>query len=125
MAKTARIPLAGLMGMIAIMALVLAIPTQSQWNATQAPPLDRIRLRSHAVERHGAQARTARERVFDCKEQNLRAKICPPGRRYGMRVHFWCESEASGLCPGIVTTIGGVEKTSLIKPCTYWARCHP
>lgn len=94
------------------------------WKATQAPPLEQVRLRPHAVERHGEQALTARERVFNCPVEDLRAKICPAGEKYGMRVHFWCES-GSQLCAGMITTIGGVEKTSFIKPCSYWARCHP
>jgi hypothetical protein len=92
--------------------------------ATQAPPLTQVRLRSHAVERHGDEAVIARQRVFNCSMEDLRAKICPAGEKYGMRVHFWCEDDASRLCPGMITTIGGVEKTSFVKPCSYWERCQ-
>lgn len=92
--------------------------------ATQAPPLEQVRLREHAVERHGEQALEARRRVFNCAVENFRAKICPPTERYGMRVHFWCVAPGSGLCPGMVCTIGGTEKTSFIKPCSYWENCQ-
>ena len=118
MVKTARMP-AGWFLFVMLMAAIWVV------GATQTPPLVQIRLRDHAVQRHGEQALKARKKVFNCGAENLRAKIFPPGERYGMRIHFWCESETSSLCPGMITTIGGVEKTSFVKPCDYWERCHP
>ena len=104
--------------------LVLVWWLASQVPPRELPPLDNVRLRSHAVEKHGEQALEARRRVFDCKPEDFRARLCMPTEKYGMRVHFWCDDSPSSLCPGMVLTIGGVEKTSFIKPCTYWEVCQ-
>lgn len=92
--------------------------------ATQFPAIEDVRWREYAVEKHGAQALMARRQVLGCGPEDLRVRLCLPNGKYGMRVHFWCRVDGSGLCPGVVTTIGGIEKTSFIKPCDYWARCQ-
>lgn len=85
------------------------------------PSLDKVTTGTHAVERHGQDAINARTALTACKAP--RSKLCP-GKKgtYGLTVVFWCET-GSSLCPGMYTTIGGVEKTSFIRPCSQWRLC--
>lgn len=88
----------------------------------QLPALQRIQPRSHAEERHGADAVTARESLLSCGD-GLRVRLCPPSSRNGLSVVFWCENSGS-LCPGMYATIGGAEKTCFVRPCADWSECR-
>uniref|UniRef100_A0A6M3M6E8 Uncharacterized protein n=1 Tax=viral metagenome TaxID=1070528 RepID=A0A6M3M6E8_9ZZZZ len=102
------------LGALLLLAL-LAMPLE-------LPPLGQVKPRAHAVERHGEDAVAARAALANCKN-GLKIKVCPPATRYGLSVYMWCESGAY-LCPGCVTTIGGLEKTAFIRPCEDWATCR-
>jgi len=96
-------------------ALLLILPRQ-------LPALDQVRPGSHAVQRHGTDAIAARTALSECGE-GLRVKLCPPGSQYGLSVVFWCET-GGPLCAGCITTFGGVEKTSFMRPCAQWRECR-
>ena len=113
-----RMPAVGLMVLMFVGALWLALPMPQEF-----PALDQVILCEHAVERHGDDALEARRRLFDCKPENFRARICPPSSKYGTSVVFWCES-GSGICAGMYVTIGGVEKTAFLRPCDQWRNCQ-
>jgi len=85
------------------------------------PTLEQIKLRPHAVEKHGMDAVTARESLWNCGS-GLRTKLCPRNEKHGRTICIWCETGAS-LCPGMYTTVGGAEKTSFIRPCWQWREC--
>jgi len=87
-----------------------------------APTLDQIKLRSHAVERHGADAISAREGLWNCGE-GLRVRFCPKSDRHSAGFVFWCET-GNAKCPGMYATLGKVEKTSFMRPCWEWRRCR-
>lgn len=123
---------AGLLEVLIVMFVVVAVAavaisalaeSSTQSHAVSEPldlpSLDNIRLGDHAVDRHGDQAREARRQVFGCNPEHLR--VCA-GVHDGTRlsVYFWCEEPGQSLCPAIVTTIGGKERTSFVKPCSYW-----
>ena len=88
----------------------------------ELPTLERVRQRSHAVERHGEDALEARAALKGCGDR-LRVRLCPPSERHGVTVCFWCESEGR-LCPGMYVTVAGVEKTTFIRPCADWRECR-
>lgn len=88
----------------------------------ELPNLEKIRIRPHAIEKHGEDALVARNSLLNCGD-SLRARLCPPSSRYGLSVCFWCETGES-LCPGMYTTIGGMEKTTFIRPCEEWRECR-
>lgn len=90
--------------------------------ATQLPPFENIQYRNHAVQSHGQDAVRARRELEGCKPENWRARLCPSGK-YGLSVVFWCEPVGASLCPGMYTTLGGIEKTSFIRPCDQWKEC--
>lgn len=101
--------------LLAFMFLIFAL-------AMALPSLGSIKTGTHAVERHGQDAINARVGVHNCKAP--RTKLCP-GKKggYGLTVVFWCET-GKHLCPGFYTTIGGVEKTAFMRPCSQWASCR-
>lgn len=109
-------PLAALLAMLALASATLL-------TLQQLPNIDDIQLRPHAVERHGEDAIRARQGVFDCDADDLRARLCPETEKYGLSVAFWCEPPGSQLCPGMYTTIAGIEKTAFIRPCVDWREC--
>jgi len=86
------------------------------------PNLKQVRYGTHAVQKHGQDALTARASLKNCK--NLKTKLCP-GKQggYGLTVVIWCETGLS-TCPGMYTTIGGIEKTCFIRPCSQWSNCQ-
>ncbi len=90
----------------------------------QLPRLGDVRVRNHAVQRHGTDAITARRRVFNCRPEHLRSRYCPRSERYGPSTVFWCEEPDSSLCPGLYVTMGGIEKTAFIRPCYQWEECR-
>jgi hypothetical protein len=89
---------------------------------TQLPSLRDVVHRPHAVTKHGDDAIKARKELVGCGADDLRAKLCLAGK-YGMSVVFWCNPDGVTLCPGMYTTIGGVEKTAFIRPCQQWREC--
>lgn len=97
------------------LAILLAMPTQ-------LPTIEQVLPRSHAVERHGADAIVARESLLNCGS-GLRVRLCPPSSIHGMSICFWCET-GSGICPGTYSTIGGKEKTTFLRPCSDWRECR-
>jgi len=97
-----------LLGLIALFAL--------------APSLDQIKLRSHAVERHGTDAIAAREGLWNCGE-GLHVQLCPKSSLHSAGFSFWCET-GNYLCPGMYVTLGGMEKTSFRRPCNEWRECR-
>ena len=104
------------LGALVLVALVLlAMPLE-------LPPLEQVRPMPHAVEKHGEDAVAARKAVLGCGD-GLRARLCPANGKRGLTVAFWCET-GTGLCPGMYTTIGGVEKTTFVRPCEQWERCQ-
>jgi len=86
------------------------------------PTLGQIKLRPHAVEKHGMDAVTARESLWNCGS-GLRTKICPKSKLHSTSICFWCET-GSYLCPGMYTTRGGMEKTTFMRPCQEWRECR-
>jgi len=103
-----------ILGLLLLALIALAMPQQ-------APSIDKIKYRPHAVERHGADAISARERIEKCGPTNLRVKFCPTAN--GVTVVYWCET-GGDLCPGMYVTVGGVEKTAFIRPCEQWRNCR-
>jgi len=109
-------------GLWLLVALLLVLLLWWAAMPRELPALQRIQPRSHAEERHGADALTARESLLSCGD-GLRARLCPPSSQHGLSVVFWCESSGS-LCPGMYATIGGAEKTCFIRPCADWRECR-
>lgn len=88
----------------------------------ELPSLDQVIPQTHAVERHGQDAIMSRSALAGCKVPM--SKLCPgKAGSYGLTVVFWCET-GKELCPGMYTTIGGVEKTTFIRPCSQWRNCQ-
>ena len=111
----------GLLWLLAIAALLallvlFALPAQ-------LPTLQDVRPRQHAVQRHGEDAIAAREALANCGS-GLKIRVCPPSSVYGLSVVFWCREPGASLCPGCIATIGGLEKTTFIRPCAEWERCQ-
>lgn len=106
---------------LALVVLLLALIAVFMLPAN-VPALDKVRPSAHAVERHGQDAIAAREALANCGE-GLRVKMCPPSERHGLSIVFWCES-GGHLCPGCITTIGGIERTAFIRPCEQWRECR-
>jgi len=102
-----------IIGLVLLALVALAMPTQ-------APDVRKIKYRPHAVERHGADAITARQQVEDCGFTRLRSKFCLKGDK--ITVVYWCETGKT-LCPGMYVTIGGIEKTSFFQACERWRKC--
>lgn len=117
--QTIPVPAVGFIFLMIVAAMWLAMPVPREM-----PALDQVILCEHAVERHGDDALEARKRLFDCKPVNLRAKLCPPGSKYGLSVVFWCEPPGATICAGMYVTIGGVEKTAFLRPCEQWRNCQ-
>jgi len=88
----------------------------------ELPALEGITTRSHAVEQHGQDALDARAQLRGCRE-GLRIRLCPASELHGASVCFWCETGAN-TCPGMYTTISGIEKTAFFRPCEQWRRCQ-
>lgn len=120
MVSARRMPAVGLMLLLMLLGVMwMAIPMPQEF-----PALDQIQLCQHAVERHGDDAIKARQRIFDCKLQNLRWRYCPPGSKYGSSVVIWCQPPGATICPGMYVTIGGIEKTAFLRPCEQWRNCQ-
>jgi hypothetical protein len=119
---------AGVILLLIVLALLIVVPTLTNAGRTakdtgvvnlQLPKRKHIQYQEHATEKHGQDAVQAREGVQGCKPWNLRIKYCEATETHGASVHFWCET-GEGLCPGTITTVGGNEKTSFLRPCGDW-----
>jgi hypothetical protein len=105
----------------ALLAVLLAA-TGALLTLQQLPDISDIQLRAHAVEQHGEDAIRARQGVFNCDADDLRIKLCPPSSKYGWSIYWFCDT-GEPLCPGIITTRAGIEKTAFIRPCAQWYEC--
>ena len=103
------------LGALLLLAL-LAMPLE-------LPPLGQVKPMPHAVEKHGEDAVAARKTVLGCGD-GLRAQLCPPNGKRGLTAVFWCQPPGATVCPGMYVTIGGVEKTTFVRPCEQWERCQ-
>ena len=82
---------------------------------TQPPAVEDIVPRSHAVEKHGQDAVTARSFLQGCKIPMVR----PCGKKGWV---YWCET-GGNLCPGSYVTAGAIEVTTFWRPCKQWRNC--
>ena len=114
---------AGLVLLLGAIVVILLGRVLAQTAPTQLPALRDVRYRRHAVVRHQGDALAAREGLEQCADGDLRAQLCRRGV-HGMTVVFWCEVPGATLCPGMYTTISGLEKTSFIRPCEQWRACR-
>lgn len=104
---------------VAAVVIITTLAPDGDIHKLQLPSREDIRYKPHAEEKHGEDAIRAREAVQNCSPFNLRVKYCPKTETRGARVLFWCNSGGS-LCGGTITTIGGTEATSFVKPCDAW-----
>ncbi len=79
-----------------------------------APSFDEVRLRDHAVQRHGSDAVIARANVKSCPDSF--AYECPPTKDHPLTYHIICKH--GNLCSVMIVTRRGVELTSFILPCS-------
>jgi hypothetical protein len=106
---------------LVLLVVVLLLPKLQM----ETPAVEGIRFRpGHADARHGSDAQKARDRVRGCGPADIRAKLCPASSEYGLTVAFWCQPPGASVCPGVYTTIAGIEKTSFIRPCYQWESCQ-
>ena len=103
------------LGVVALVLLATAIG--------ELPSYRQVVPGTHAVQKHGADALTAREALRACK--NMKMQLCPevPTKGYGLTVCYWCET-GSSICPGAYATIGAKEKTAFLRPCYQWRNCQ-
>ena len=112
--RTAAVCLA-LCAVAAIVTLMmLAIPTSKEAPAPQA-----IRPRTHAVERHGASALTARLAVRQCGN-GLKVYQCPETRIHAPTFIYLCEAVGGTDCAGVIVGSLGAEFTAWVGPCNRW-----
>jgi len=83
---------------------------------SQAPSVNDVQVRPHAVEKHGNDAIVARAGITACKSPRSRWL---GGGTEGVGWAVWCET-GTHLCPGMYISAGGVEKTAFIRPCYQW-----
>lgn len=101
--------------------LLLAMLAIMSGGVDEIPNIEDVRLRPHAVERHGQDALDARAIMLTCKDP--RFVICPRKGDRDARVNRWCADGGGNLCYGMYTTRAGSEATSLLQPCVNWVKC--
>ena len=109
------------LGVVILLTILLVVAFLALASMPQElPPMELTIPRSHAVEKHGADALAAR-RMLDVCGEGLKRKLATHGQEgtYGLTVVTWCETGLK-LCPGMLSTVGGIEKTVFIRPCEDW-----
>lgn len=112
--------LLGLAGLVLLAGLAVMAPAL-------APAFEEVRLRDHAVYRHGETARTARETIQNCGT-GLQVWSCPETVEHPPGWLFVCPVDGARImCAGMVVGSRGAELTSWMMPCVDWyaraARC--
>ncbi len=80
-----------------------------------APSYDEVKLRPHAIERHGLDAVIARLATRNCT--NLKAYRCPATDKHPACYHLICTEATGHLCTVMIVGSKGGELTSLMAGC--------
>lgn len=123
MSRRRRTPLKLLVLVVLLIWMLAQLARLQVQPPAQLPSLNDVRHRSHAVTKHGDDALQARADLDACGD-HLHVKLCRRSALHGLTVVFWCEPPGVTICPGMYTTISGLEKTAFLRPCDQWRNCR-
>jgi len=98
--------------LLVVVILVMAVATA----VVIAPSYNDVKLRSHAVERHGMDAVIARLATRNCT--SLKAYRCPGSEKHPPSFFLICQESTGVMCTVMIVGTEGVELTSLRVPCS-------